>query len=71
MNFWSIFKRRKEIRTLDEQIKKPIFGSEEERRERFLIIMERLDKKRVEFNVSNEEFNKRLEETKIFLKVRD
>ncbi|MFZ8848180.1 MAG: hypothetical protein ACO2O4_03005 [Minisyncoccia bacterium] len=46
MNFWSIFKRRKEIRTLDEQIKKPIFGSEEERRERFLIIMERLDKKK-------------------------
>jgi hypothetical protein len=45
MNFWSIFKRRKEIRTPDEQIKKPIFGSEEERRERFLIIMERLDKK--------------------------
>jgi hypothetical protein len=66
MNFWSIFKRRKEIRTFDEQIKKPIFGSEEERRERFLIIMERLDKKRVEFNVSNEEFNKRLEETKNF-----
>jgi hypothetical protein len=67
MNFWSIFKRRKEIKTTDEQIKQTeIFGSEEERRKRFLIIMERLDKKRVEFSISNEEFNKRLEEIKKF-----